>query len=92
MYACGTYDQESLDDYLNNPRFAGLPFKPLLKVVKNSWNMYPIGLLFGLGFDTASEVGLLGMSETTAQGGMPVWFILVLPLLFVAGMAAIDTA
>ncbi|MGH2346254.1 MAG: HoxN/HupN/NixA family nickel/cobalt transporter [Chloroflexota bacterium] len=87
----GTYDEETLEDYLQNRGLLARLFKPLLKVVKNSWNMYPIGLLFGLGFDTASEVGLLGMSATAAQGGMPVWFILVLPLLFVAGMAAIDT-
>ena len=51
-----------------------------------------IGLLFGLGFDTASEVGILGMSATAGAGGMPVWFILLLPLLFVAGMSLIDTA
>jgi high-affinity nickel-transport protein len=87
----GTYNEETLEDYLQNRGLLARLFKPLLRVVKNSWNMYPIGLLFGLGFDTASEVGLLGMSATTAQSGMPVWFILVLPLLFVAGMAAVDT-
>jgi high-affinity nickel-transport protein len=87
----GTYDDQLLEDYLQNRGLLARLFKPLLKVVNHSWNMYPIGLLFGLGFDTASEVGLLGMSATTAQGGMPVWYILVLPLLFVAGMAAIDT-
>jgi high-affinity nickel-transport protein len=87
----GTYDEAALEDYLQNRGLLARLFKPLLRVVNNSWNMYPIGILFGLGFDTASEVGLLGMSATTAQGGMPVWYILVLPLLFVAGMAAIDT-
>ncbi|HXT36515.1 MAG TPA: HoxN/HupN/NixA family nickel/cobalt transporter [Chloroflexota bacterium] len=87
----GTYDQESLEDYLNNRGLLARLFKPLLKVVSESWNMYPIGLLFGLGFDTASEVGLLGMSATASQNGMPIWYILVLPLLFVAGMALVDT-
>jgi high-affinity nickel-transport protein len=87
----GTYDDQLLEEYLQNRGLLARMFRPLLKVVNNSWNMYPIGLLFGLGFDTASEVGLLGMSATTAQSGMPVWYILVLPLLFVAGMSAIDT-
>ena len=87
----GTYDEQSLDDYLNNRGLLARIFKPMLKVVGESWHMYPIGLLFGLGFDTASEVGLLGMSATASQGGMPIWYILVLPLLFVAGMSLIDT-
>ena len=87
----GTYDSMTLDDYLNNRGLLARIFKPMLKVVSQSWHMYPIGLLFGLGFDTASEVGLLGMSATAGQSGMPIWYILVLPLLFVAGMAAIDT-
>ena len=87
----GTYDDKSLDDYLNNRGLLARIFKPMLKVVGESWHMYPIGLLFGLGFDTASEVGLLGMSATASQGGMPIWYILVLPLLFVAGMSLIDT-
>ena len=87
----GTYNQDTLDDYLNNRGLLARIFKPLLLVVRESWNMYIIGLLFGLGFDTASEVGLLGMSATASQGGMPIWYILVLPLLFVAGMSLIDT-
>jgi len=62
-------------------------------VVSNSWNMYPIGLLFGLGFDTASEVGLLGITASTANLSHPVppILILLLPLLFVAGMSLADT-
>jgi high-affinity nickel-transport protein len=87
----GAYDDKSLDDYLNNRGLLARLFRPLLKVVTRSWHMYPIGLLFGLGFDTASEVGILGMSATAGAGGMPVWFILLLPLLFVAGMSLIDT-
>lgn len=87
----GTYDDQSLDEYLSNRGLLARLFRPLLKTVNNSWNMYPIGILFGLGFDTASEVGILGMSATAGGGGMPVWFILLLPLLFVAGMSLIDT-
>ncbi|HEX6506843.1 MAG TPA: HoxN/HupN/NixA family nickel/cobalt transporter [Chloroflexota bacterium] len=86
-----TYDDTTLDAYLSNRGLLARLFRPLLKVVTSSWNMYVIGLLFGLGFDTASEVGILGMSATAGAGGMPVWLILVLPLLFVAGMALIDT-
>jgi high-affinity nickel-transport protein len=87
----GTYDEQSLEDYLNNRGLLARIFKPMLKVVSESWHMYPIGLLFGLGFDTASEVGLLGMAATAGQSGMPIWYILVLPLLFVAGMSLVDT-
>jgi high-affinity nickel-transport protein len=87
----GTYDDRMLDEYLNNRGLLARLFRPMLKVVGKSWHMYPIGLLFGLGFDTASEVGILGMSATAGAGGMPVWFILLLPLLFVAGMALVDT-
>jgi high-affinity nickel-transport protein len=87
----GTFDDRTLDDYLSNRGLLARLFRPLLKVVTRSWNMYPIGVLFGLGFDTASEVGILGMSGVAGAGGMPVWFILLLPLLFVAGMSLIDT-
>lgn len=87
----GTYDDQTLEQYLINRGLLSRVFRPMLKVVSNSWHMYPIGLLFGLGFDTASEVGILGMSATAGAGGMPVWFILLLPLLFVAGMSLVDT-
>ena len=53
--------------------------------------MYPLGLLFGLGFDTATEIGLLGISAAEASKGMPIWSILVFPALFTAGMALVDT-
>ena len=53
--------------------------------------MYPLGFLFGLGFDTATEVGLLGISATEASKGLPIWSILVFPALFTAGMALIDS-
>jgi high-affinity nickel-transport protein len=87
----GAYDDRTLDEYLCQRGLLARLFRPLLGMVRNSWNMYLIGLLFGLGFDTASEVGILGMSATAGAGGMPVWFILLLPLLFVAGMSLVDT-
>ncbi len=87
----GTYDDQTLDDYLNNRGLLARLFRPMLRVVGNSWHMYPIGLLFGLGFDTASEVGILGIAATTGASGMPVYLILLLPLLFVAGMSLADT-
>jgi high-affinity nickel-transport protein len=87
----GTYDEKTLEQYLQNRGLLARLFRPMLKTVSHSWNMYLIGVLFGLGFDTASEVGILGMSATAGVGGMPVWFILLLPLLFVAGMSLIDT-
>lgn len=88
----GTYDDPTLDEYLSKRGLLARLLRPLLKMVGHSWNMYFIGLLFGLGFDTASEVGILGMSATAGTGGMPVWLILLLPLLFVAGMSLIDTS
>jgi high-affinity nickel-transport protein len=87
----GAYNARTLDEYLGNRGLLARLFRPLLAMVGNSWTMYPIGLLFGLGFDTASEVGILGISATAGAGRMPVWFILLLPLLFVAGMSLIDT-
>ncbi|HEY0777691.1 MAG TPA: hypothetical protein VGD56_06965 [Gemmatirosa sp.] len=64
---------------------------PLSRLVSRSWHMYPLGFLFGLGFDTATEVGLLGISATQSANGLPVWSILVFPTLFTAGMTLVDT-
>jgi high-affinity nickel-transport protein len=66
-------------------------FKPLFGLVTKSSHIYWLGFLFGLGFDTATEVGLLGMSAAAATQGMPIWSILVFPILFTAGMTLIDT-
>ena len=67
-------------------------FRPMFRLVNQSWHMYPLGFLFGLGFDTATEVGLLGISASQAATGSSVWSILVFPALFAAGMALVDTA
>lgn len=66
-------------------------FGHALRLVKHSRDMYPVGLLFGLGFDTATEIAILGISGASAAGGMPVAYILILPALFAAGMSLVDT-
>ncbi len=66
-------------------------FRNAFRTIEASWQMFPIGLLFGLGFDTATEVGLLGISATGAAQGLPIWSILVFPALFTAGMTLLDT-
>ena len=67
-------------------------FRRCFRVIGQPWQMYPLGFLFGLGFDTATEVGLLGISATQATQGLSIWSILVFPALFTAGMTLIDTA
>jgi len=65
---------------------------PMFRMVTRSWHMYPLGLLFGLGFDTATEIGLLSISATEAARGVSIWNVLVFPALFTAAMALVDTA
>jgi high-affinity nickel-transport protein len=65
---------------------------PLFRIVRHSWQMYLIGFLFGLGFDAASEIGLLGMSAVEGVRGLPIWSILIFPALFTAGMSLVDTS
>jgi nickel/cobalt transporter (NiCoT) family protein len=89
--AGGVYSDEDLDILLAQRGFFGRMFRALFHLVGQSWHMYPIGLLFGLGFDTATEVGLLGISAAEASHGLPVWSIMLFPALFTAGMALIDT-
>ena len=67
-------------------------FRPLFRIVGRSWHMYPLGFLFGLGFDTATEVGLLGIAASESMQGMPHWQMLIFPALFTAGMTLVDTA
>ncbi len=67
-------------------------FRGLFRLIGRSWHMYGLGLLFGLGFETATEVGLLGVSATGASSGLSPWVIMIFPALFSAGMALIDTA
>jgi high-affinity nickel-transport protein len=65
--------------------------RPAFRAIGRSWHMYPLGVLFGLGFDTATEVGVLGISAVQAAHGLPIWSILVFPALFTAGMSLVDT-
>jgi nickel/cobalt transporter (NiCoT) family protein len=69
----------------------GRLFRPVLAMVDASWKMYPVGVLFGLGFDTATEVGLLGIAAVEAGNALPVAAILIFPFLFTAGMSLLDT-
>jgi high-affinity nickel-transport protein len=87
----GAYDDKGLEDYLANRGLLARVFKPLLRVIRKSWHMYPLGVLFGLGFDTASEVALLGLAATSGASHIPVLYILILPALFAAGMSLVDT-
>ena len=87
----GSYDEQTLEEFLNNRGLLARIFKPMLRVIRKSWHMYPLGLLFGLGFDTASEVALLGLAATSGASHIPVVFILILPALFAAGMSLVDT-
>ena len=66
-------------------------FKKTFRLVSRSWQMYLVGFLFGLGFDTATEIGVLGISAAGASEGMSIWSILIFPALFTSGMALIDT-
>jgi len=65
--------------------------RSLFRLIGASWHMYPLGFLFGLGFDTATEIGVLGIAAAEASNGLSVWSILVFPALFTAGMTLIDT-
>lgn len=85
------YNDQTIDEFLNQRGLMGRFFRPLLKVVDKSWKMYPVGLLFGLGFDTATEVGILGIAAVEAGKGLPIFYILIFPALFTAGMCLLDT-
>jgi nickel/cobalt transporter (NiCoT) family protein len=84
--------EEDLDLVLANRGLLGRLFRRFFRLIKRSWQMYPLGLLFGLGFDTATEVGLLGISATQATQGLSIWSILAFPALFTAGMTLVDAS
>ncbi|HLX57477.1 MAG TPA: HoxN/HupN/NixA family nickel/cobalt transporter [Ktedonobacteraceae bacterium] len=85
------YNDKTLDEFLNQRGLMGRFFRPLLRLVDKSWKMYPVGVLFGLGFDTATEVGLLGIAAAQAGKGLPIAYIMIFPALFTAGMCLLDT-
>ena len=88
----GRYDEADLDGLLAGQGFLARLLRPLFRLVTRSWHMYPLGFLFALGFDTATEVSLFGLSAAEASRGADPWAILVFPALFTAGMALVDAA
>jgi high-affinity nickel-transport protein len=88
----GGYDERELEARLLARGLMNRCFGRFLGLIKHSWQMYPLGLLFGLGFDTASEIGLLALSAGAAAKAIPAGAILALPILFAAGMSLMDTA
>ncbi|HLM95457.1 MAG TPA: HoxN/HupN/NixA family nickel/cobalt transporter [Acidimicrobiales bacterium] len=87
----GTYDDAELERQLNSRGLMNRFFGPLARRIDTPWKMYPIGLLFGLGFDTATEVALLVLAGDAVVGGLPFYAILSLPILFAGGMSLFDT-
>ncbi|MGC2403805.1 MAG: HoxN/HupN/NixA family nickel/cobalt transporter [Acidobacteriaceae bacterium] len=83
--------EEDLDLLLAGRGLLARLFRPMFRMITRSWHMYPLGLLFGLGFDTATEIGVLGISAAEAARGLSFWSILIFPVLFAAGMSLIDT-
>jgi high-affinity nickel-transport protein len=88
----GAYNDQELEEQLNKRGLMNRFLGPLARRVDTPWKMYPIGFLFGLGFDTATEVALLVLAGTAVAGGLPFYAILSLPILFAAGMSLFDTA
>ena len=87
----GQLDETDIDNILAQRGFLSRLLRPAFSMIQRSWQLYPLGLLFGLGFDTATEVGVLGISAAQAAHGLSIWSILVFPALFTAGMSLMDT-
>lgn len=87
----GMYNEEELEKHLNSRGFMMRFFGPIARRIDSSWKMYPLGILFGLGFDTATEVALLVLAGSSVVAGLPWWAILSLPMLFAGGMSLLDT-
>jgi high-affinity nickel-transport protein len=85
------YVEEDFDLLLGSRGFLARLFRPAFRMIRSSWHMYPLGVLFGLGFDTATEIGVLGISASEASKGLSLWSVLIFPALFAAGMSLIDT-
>jgi high-affinity nickel-transport protein len=87
----GDFDEAELEEHLNNRGFLNRIFGRVMRSITKPRQMYPVGLLFGLGFDTATEVALLVLAGTGAAGSLPWYAILCLPVLFAAGMSLFDS-
>lgn len=88
----GAYVEEDLDMLLAGRGLIARLLRPVFRLVRHSWHMAPLGFLFGLGFDTATEVAILGLSGAHAADGVSLATVLVFPVLFAVGMALVDTA
>lgn len=87
----GRFDDSELEKHLNSRGFMMRFFGPIARSIDAPWKMYPLGVLFGLGFDTFTEVAFLVLAGTAVAAGLPLWAILSLPILFAAGMSLLDT-
>jgi high-affinity nickel-transport protein len=87
----GLYDEDELERQLDNRGLLMRFFGPIARRIDTSWKMYPLGILFGLGFDTATEIALLVLAGSSVAAGLPFWALLSLPLLFAGGMSLLDT-
>jgi len=83
--------EHELDALLSGRGFLARIFRPLFRMVSHSWQMFPVGFLFGLGFDTATEITLFTVSASQATGGMSFGTVMIFPALFTAGMTLVDT-
>lgn len=84
-------EEEDIDQLMDQGGLLARLFRPAFRIVSRSWHMYPLGILFGLGFDTATEIGLLGISAAESARGLSIGAMLVFPALFTAGMSLVDT-
>ena len=87
----GDYDEDELERHLQSRGLMSRLFGRWMAKVHAEWHMYPIGMMFGLGFDTATEVALLATTALLASQALPFYAILCLPILFTAGMTLMDT-
>ncbi len=88
----GRYREEDLDSLMNRHGFLAHLLRPLFRLIGKPWHMYPLGFLFGLGFDTATEIGLFAMAAATSAEGVSFLAVMIFPALFTAGMALADAA
>ena len=86
-----TLGDDELNVMLSGGGLMARLLRPMFRLIRRSWHMYPLGVVFGLGFDTATEIGLLGISAAGATNGLPISSVLVFPALFTAGMTLMDT-
>ena len=87
----GLYNEEELEKHLISRGLLMRFFGPIARRIDKSWKMYPLGILFGLGFDTATEIGLLVLAGSSVIAGLPWWAVISLPLFFAGGMSLLDT-